>query len=68
MLWVELCGVSANGRPVEMAVDRLCFSSLGAAIDEALRLHDGGAQGELVSIDGFRIRNDFHDIIYEFMF
>jgi hypothetical protein len=68
MLWVELYGVGADGSPVELAVEQPCFANLGAAIDEALRLHDGGTQGLLVGITGFRVRNDFHDIIYEFTF
>jgi hypothetical protein len=68
MLWIELYGVGADGSPAEMAVEQPCFANLGAAIDGALRLHAGGAQGALVSITGFRIRNNFHDIIYEFTF
>jgi len=68
MLWVELYGVSADGSPAELAVDQPRFANLGAAIDEALRLRDGGPQGPLVSIIGFRIRNDFHAIVYEFTF
>ena len=68
MLWLELYGVSADGSPVEMAIEQPSFSNLGAAIDEALRLRDGGALGAIASILGFRIRNDFHVIVYEFTF
>jgi hypothetical protein len=68
MLWVELYGVSADGSLVELAVEQRCFTNLGAAIDEALRLYDGGTLGLLVSVTGFRVRNDSHAIVYEFTF
>jgi hypothetical protein len=68
MLWIEFYGVCADGSPAERAVGQPPYSNLGAAIDAALRLRDGASREILANITGFRIRNEFHTIIYEFTF
>ena len=68
MLWIEFYGVCANGSPAETVVGQSPFSNLGAAIDEALRLRDGTTREILARLIGFRIRNEFRTVIYEFTF
>jgi hypothetical protein len=55
-------------KPSREGCRQLPYSNLGAAIDAALRLRDGAAREIVANITGFRIRNEFHTIIYEFMF
>jgi hypothetical protein len=68
MLRLELYGVGADGSPAETAIDQPAFPNLGNAMDEALRLYEGGMKGSLVSVVGFRIRNDLQNVVYEARF
>jgi hypothetical protein len=51
-----------------MAIDRPSFCNVGDAMDEALRLYDYGTKGTLANTIGFRIRNNFQNVIYKARF